>query len=101
MAITSTVGQKALTTAGTAYQLTANSAAATTPIQRGIKLSYFGTGKCYYGPSGVSATTGFYIPTVAEIAPADFQFIGDIYFVSDTNTDRVCFDIVGQVVTIS
>lgn len=101
MAITSTVGQKSLPTAGTAVQLTADSAAATTAIARGIKLSYPGTGKAYYGPSGVSATTGFYINGVAEISPADFQFLGDIYLVSNTNTDTVCFDIVGQVVTIS
>lgn len=100
MALQSTIGQKTVGTS--AVQLTANATAATTRIKHGIRVSVPTTGKCYYGPSGVTTSTGFYVNGVAEIHPADFEFIGDIYFISDTAAQQIAFDIVGQPgVTIS
>lgn len=97
MPIKSTVGQKTVGTS--AVQLT--SAASTTRIDRGIRLSVATAEKCYYGPVGVTISTGFYINGTAEIHPADFDFIGDIYLISDTASQVVCYAVVGQTVTIS
>lgn len=99
MAIKGTIGQKTVGTA--AVQLTADTAAATTPIKHGIKFSVPTSGKCYYGPVGVTTSTGFYINGVAELSPADFEYIGDVYLISDTASQQVSFDIPGQLVTIS
>jgi hypothetical protein len=99
MAITSTVGQKTVGTS--AVQLTSDTTAATTAIQRGIKFSVPTTGKCYVGPAALTTSTGFYINGVAEIHPADFAFVGDVWLISDTAAQQICYDIVGQTVTIA
>jgi hypothetical protein len=35
------------------------------------------------------------------LSPADFEYIGDVYLISDTAAQQVSFDIPGQLVTIS
>tara|TARA_R110000868_G_scaffold97906_1_gene269446 strand:- start:263 stop:568 length:306 start_codon:yes stop_codon:yes gene_type:complete len=101
MAILSTIGKKTVGTS--AVQLTANTPAATMAMKSGIVLTVpaANTGLCYWGPSTVTTATGFPIINTVQIAPAEFDYIGDIYFISDTASQTVCFDIVGQTVTIS
>ena len=100
MAATATIGQKTVGTS--AVQLTADATAAVTRFQYGCKLAYSGTAKVYYGfSSGVTTSTGFLISNVAEIAPADCQYVGDVWFISDTAAQALSYDIVGQTVTIS
>jgi hypothetical protein len=90
MAIQSSIGQ--LTVGTSAVQLTAN----TNRPYNGIKVSVSTSGKVYYGPSTVTTANGFYISGVAEIHPAAFTSLSDIYFISDTASQKVSIEIVGQ-----
>jgi hypothetical protein len=97
MAAISTVGQKTVGTS--AVQLTATAGQS---IRRGVRLSVSTSGKCYYGfSSGVTTSTGFYIPTSTEIHAADADFLSDIYLISDTAAQQISYSIVGQTATIS
>ena len=90
MAIQSSIGQ--LTVGTSAVRLTAD----TTRIFNGIKLSIPTSDKVYYGPSTVTAANGFYINGVAEIHPAAFTSLGDIYFIAGAAAQTVTLEIVGQ-----
>ena len=93
-----TVGQKTVGT--TRVQFT--TATTNAPLLYGVKVSVSSTtAKVYYGGSDVTTSNGFYINGVAEIHPASFSDSSTIYFVSDTASQAVSFEVVGQSITIS
>ncbi len=100
MAVKSTITQK---TVGTArVQLTADVTAAATKLSHGVKVANGGTGLLYWGGSTVTTTTGKLMKNgVDEIHPGAVEFVGDIWFISDTAGQVVSCEIVGQTVTIS
>lgn len=96
MAVLSSIGQLSLPTANTAVQLSSS----TKQLIKGIRVAVVTSGaNVFWGPSGVSTTSGFPIidgNLETQINPSDFQYISDIYFVSDTNNTEIGIDIVGQ-----
>lgn len=96
MAILSSIGQLNLPTANTAIQLSSS----TKQLIKGIRVAVITSGaNVFWGASDVTTVTGF--PIIAgnletQINPSDFQYISDIYFVSDTNNTVIGIDIVGQ-----
>ena len=94
-----TIGQKTVGTSAVQFTATTTNA----PPQFGIKLSVSSTtAKVYYGYANtVTTANGFYINGVAEIHPASFSNFSEIWFISDTASQGVSFEVVGQSITIS
>lgn len=92
-----TVGQKDVGTSEVRFTATTGQA-----INTGIKLSVSTTGKCYYRyETGVTTANGFYINGVAEIHPASCSDPSTIYLISDTASQKVTYEVVGQAINIT
>jgi hypothetical protein len=93
MALKSSIGVISVTT--TAKKLITTTG--NEPIRYGIRLKVDSTSaKVYFGVSSVTASTGFLVNNSSDqIAPADFDVLGDVYLIAD-GTVNVFVDIVGQ-----
>jgi len=91
--VASTIGQ--ITVGTSSVRLTA---ATTTKILTGIRVSNGGSGKLYWGlATGVTTSTGYLLNNSGDqIAPASADLLSDVWFISDTAAQPVSIEIVGQ-----
>ncbi len=99
----STITQKTVGTA--AVQLTANTAAASQPLNYGVVVTWDTItydGNIYWGKANtVTTANGMLLVSPGQISASSVVNVGDIWFISDTAAQVICCEIVGQEVTIS